>query len=211
MEGVDLIKWEGPREVPIRVGDFLTMDIPEESFHAITAWALLEHVRSPSAFIEKISRLLHRDGRFVFLIPNVAAPGIKYSCSEDVPRHLWMFTPETVEGYLERYGMHSLSIHHDDSIYTAYPSGLVRRKLSTLTGEETRCSRYQNKSVAILRNRELKGNMRKWLSEVVRSVGPLDLALDAVDLGVGLILARISKAMGNYGVITVTAVKARNS
>lgn len=207
VEGVDLIRWEGARDVTIRVGDFVTMDIPEGSFHAITAWALLEHVRHPSRFIEKISRLLHPDGRFVFLVPNVSAPGIKYSCAEDVPRHLWMFTPGTVEGYLERYGMRPLSVYHDDSIYTAYPFGLVRRKLSALIREETRCSRYQNKSVAVLRNRELKGNLKKWLSEVVRSVGPLDLALDAVDMAVGLALARISKALGNYGVITVVAVK----
>ncbi len=208
VEGVDLIKWEGARDVPIRVGDFVTMDIPEESFHAVTAWALLEHVRCPSLFIEKISRLLRPDGRFVFLIPNASAPGIKYSCAEDVPRHLWLFTPETVEGYLHRYGMRPLSMHHDDSIYTAYPFGLVRRILGSLTNGETRCSKYQNKSVAILRNREIKGNLKAWLAEVVRNVGPFDLALDALDMAVALALARISKIIGNYGVLTVTAEKA---
>lgn len=207
VEGVDMIRWDDAQEVPIRVGDFLTMELPGESYNAITAWALLEHVRRPSLFIEKISRLLHRDGRFIFLVPNVSAPGMKYACAEDVPRHLWMFTPETVAGYLHRHGMRPLSISHVAAIYTAYPFGLVRRYASRLTGEETRCSRYQNRSVGLLRNREVKANLRNWLSEVFRSVGPLDLVLDAIDLVLGLTLAQLSKAIRNYGVMTVVAGK----
>ena len=101
--------------------------------------------------------------------------------------------------------MEIVHIHHDDSIYTAYPFGLVRYALQNLRGKETRCTRYENRSVALLRNRQIKGNLGVWLNEVLKTVGPMDLILDAVDLGIGVALAKISQVMGNYGVLTVVA------
>ena len=62
--------WGTPHDVPIRVGDFLTMDFREKHYDAITAWALLEHVRAPSAFFKRVSQLLKDDGILVFAVPN---------------------------------------------------------------------------------------------------------------------------------------------
>lgn len=205
VEGVDLLAWETPHDVPIRVGDFLSMDLPERHYTVITAWAILEHVRNPSAFFRKISRLLHEDGRFVFVVPNFHAPGMRHSCTEDVPRHLHLFTPRAVRAHLKNHGMEVLRIYHDDSLYTAYPFGLVRYGLHRLRRKELRCTRYQNRSVALLRNRQIKGNLGTWLAEVFRTVGPADLIVDAVDLAVGVALAKMSKWIRNYGVITVVA------
>lgn len=207
VEGVDLLDWENPYGLVIRVGDFAKMDLPERHYDAITAWALLEHLRKPSTCFEKVSRLLKDDGRFVFLVPNFEAPGMRRSCTEDVPRHLQLFTPRAARAYLRKYGMDVQAIHHQDSIFTAYPFGLLRYGLRRLYGKETHCTRYENKSVAVLRNRQIKGNVRAWLREVFTSVGPMDIALDAMDLCVGIAIANISKIIGNYGVITVIAEK----
>ncbi|MBM3299923.1 MAG: class I SAM-dependent methyltransferase [Deltaproteobacteria bacterium] len=207
VEGVDLIEWNTPHHVPIRVGDFVEMDLPERHYDVVTAWALLEHVRKPSQFFEKVSRILKDDGRFVFIVPNFSAPGMRMSCTEDVPRHLHLFTPKAVEGYLDRFGMMAVTIHHRADIYTAYPFGLLRYGLLRLLQRETRCTRYQNRSVSVLRNRQIKGNLQAWLGEVVRVVGPVDILLDAVDLCLGVIVANFSKIIRNYGVMTVTARK----
>jgi len=205
VEGVDLLDWETPLDVPIRVGDFLNMELPERHYKFITAWAILEHVRNPSAFFRKISRLLREDGRFVFVVPNFSAPGMRHACTEDIPRHLHLFTPRAVKAHLNNHGMEVLKIHHDDSLYTAYPFGLLRYGLYKFRRRDSRCTRYQNRSVAVLRNRQIKGNLGTWLAEVIKTVGPADMILDTIDLTMGVILAKISKLMGNYGVITVVA------
>ncbi|MEJ2718384.1 MAG: methyltransferase domain-containing protein, partial [Deltaproteobacteria bacterium] len=187
--------------------NFLTMDLPSGAYDAVTAWALLEHVHNPSLFFEKISHLLKKGGRFIFVVPNISAIGMRHSCTEDIPRHLWLFSPRAVKRYLERYGMEAASILHDGRIYRAYPFGLLRYGLSTRNRTARRCGLYENRSVALLRNRQIKGNLREWVSEIVTSVGPKDLTLDAVDLALGIVLATISKMFRNYGVITVVAAK----
>ncbi len=63
VEGVDLMAWDNPDLLPIKIGDFLEMDLPWESYDVLTAWALLEHVRRPSAFFRKVVRLLKKDGK----------------------------------------------------------------------------------------------------------------------------------------------------
>lgn len=209
VEGVDLMSWGTSHAIPIRVGDFLTMDFQEGNYDAITAWALLEHVRAPSAFFDRVSRLLKDEGLFIFVVPNFGALGMKHCCTEDIPRHLWLFTPRAVENYLGRYGMEARAVFHSDALYTAYPFGLVRYGLQKLWKRTTSCRSYQNKSVALLRNRQVKGNARAWLAEVFRSLGPLDVALDLADLALGVLLAQASKLTRNYGVITVVAGRIR--
>lgn len=204
-QGVDLLRWDAPHSVSIRVGDFVAMDLPEESYDVITAWALLEHVRRPSAFFKKVSRLLKDDGRFVFVVSNFAAPGMRRSCTEDIPRHLQLFTPKAVESYLNTYGMKSVAVYHNDRIYSCYPFGLLRHSLPGRVGNDKRCATFQNRSVALLRNRQIRGNARAWLSEVFKTIGLVDIALDAVDLALGVALATYSKIIGNYGVLTVVA------
>jgi SAM-dependent methyltransferase len=208
-EGVDLLAWDAPHKVSIKVGDFVTMDFPEECYDVITAWALLEHVRRPSLFFRKISHLLKENGHFVFVVSNFAAPGMRHSCTEDVPRHLQLFTPQAVEAYLNKFDMKSLVCFHNDRLYSCYPFGLVRYGLLRLRRNESRCSSFQNRSVALLRNRQIKGNAGSWLSEVFRSVGPLDIILDAIDLALGVVIANYSKIIRNYGVMTVIATSNR--
>ena len=207
VEGVDLMDWDSPYNLPIKVGDFLAMDLPERAYNVVTAWALLEHVREPSKFFGKISGLLKADGKFIFVVPNVQAPGMRHACSEDIPRHLWLFTPAAVRRYLDRFGMDAALILHNGRIYQAHPFGLLRYWLRGLRKKETRCALYENKAVALLRNRQIKGNLRPWIADTMESVGPVDLFLDAVDLGIGVALAFVSSMMGNYGVMTVIACK----
>lgn len=207
--GVDLLSWKSDFQVPIVVGDFLQMAFPQGSYDVVTAWAVLEHVRQPSLFFRKISEVLNRDGRFVFVVPNISAPGAQYSCAEDIPRHLWLFTPDTAKQYLCRFGMEIVDIKHDGAIYTSYPFGLVRRAVLGRGHNGSRCREFQNKSVALLRNRQIKGNFRNWLSEVFTTLPAKDIAVDMIDLSTALITAYVSKLMKNYGVMTVIARKIR--
>jgi SAM-dependent methyltransferase len=207
VEGVDAVPWHDARDVPIRIGNFPEMDFSHSRYAAITAWASLEHVRKPSLFFGKVERLLADDGVFVFLVPNVSAPGMRRCCTQDVPRHLWLFTPGAASSYLDKYGMKVLAIHHHDRVYTSYPFGLVRYGFRRIRKKVTRCSEYNNKAVELLENRQIQGNMVFWMRDVVRKLGPLDVLIDTLDLAVGISVAKLSALMRNYGIITVIADK----
>jgi len=208
-EGVDLLDWGSPHNLPIRVGDFLEMDLPERSYDAVTAWALIEHVRKPSDYFAKVSSLLTDDGHFVFVVPNFGAPGMRHSCTEDIPRHLHLFTSRAIDAYLGAYDMRVQKLYHSSALYTAYPFGLLRYGILRLLGGQTLCSRYENRSVALLRGIQIRGNLLSWLKEVVSTVSSIDMIVDAFDLGLGIAVAETSKLVGNYGVITVIAVPNR--
>lgn len=207
VHGVDVFDWGSPYQVPISIGEFPTMELPEAGFDVVTAWALLEHVKHPSRYIEHIARLLKPGGQFIFVVPNLSAPGMKYSCAEDVPRHLWLFSPGTVRAYAGNNGLSVVSILHDGAIYKNYPFGLLRRWILNLTGTETRCSRYGNRSVALLMNRQLRGNLTWWLKEVLAHLPPHVICIDMVDLAMGIGLSTWGRLIGNYPVITVIAEK----
>ncbi|MFA6222850.1 MAG: class I SAM-dependent methyltransferase [Desulfomonilaceae bacterium] len=208
-EGVDFADWGSSKnDVKIRLGNFPSMDYPGESYNVITSWAVLEHVRYPSLFFQKIGKLLDKDGAFIFTVPNVSAPGMKLSCDEDVPRHLWLFTPSTTKDYLLKYGMRVETILHNGKVYRSYPFGLLRYGWHVLfEKKDPVCSVYQNKSVALLRNRSVSVHYGDWVRDVLRTVSPLDIVVDGLDLGLGLMLANLSKWTKNYGVITVIARK----
>jgi SAM-dependent methyltransferase len=206
-EGVDLMPWETQLPVPIHVGNFLEMDLEAAHYDVVTAWALLEHVRTPSGFFERVPRLLKSGGRFIFVVPNFAAPGMRCTCTEDIPRHLWLFTPQAVAAYLSKNGMAARVIFHNDILYTAYPFGLLRYAVLNLFRPTTSCTGFGNQAVALLQNRQVQGNTRWWLSQIAKNLGPVDMAVDAMDLCLGVLVAEWSKLIGNYGVMTVVATR----
>ncbi|MBI5248452.1 MAG: class I SAM-dependent methyltransferase [Desulfomonile tiedjei] len=206
-EGVDLIPWNRSEHPSILIGDLIEMDLPENYYDAITAWAVLEHVRRPSLYFRKVSTLLKDKGLFIFIVPNFDALGMRRSCSEDIPRHLWLFTTRSVKSYLEKNGMDVVRIMHNSSIYTAYPFGLLRDLLYGLSPRPRHCSAIENRSVSLLRNAQLRGNLLRWLSEVRSRVKPSDMLLDALDLAMGVALSKWSSLIRNYGIITVIASK----
>jgi O-antigen biosynthesis protein len=58
----------------VHVGDVETMELPFEpaSFDAIVCGDLVEHLRDPRAFLERVRPLLRADGRVVLSTPNIA-------------------------------------------------------------------------------------------------------------------------------------------
>jgi 2-polyprenyl-3-methyl-5-hydroxy-6-metoxy-1,4-benzoquinol methylase len=58
----------------IRVGDVeaMQLDLPEGSFDVILCADVIEHLRDPGAFLERIRPLLRAGGRLVLSTPNIA-------------------------------------------------------------------------------------------------------------------------------------------
>jgi SAM-dependent methyltransferase len=204
-EGVDLIDWGNPHGLKIHLGDFSEMQLPQGTYDVTTAWSSLEHVRKPSLFFLQSSLLLKPGGFFIFIVPNFMAPGMRYCCTQDVPRHLWLFSPIAIHLYAEKFGFIVSNIYHDDSIYTCYPFGMVRYGLSRT--KSRKCHDYENRSVAMLQHLSFRDNYSNWIKDVLKTLPLKDIFIDAIDLGIGVVLAKLSKYLRNYGMITVVLRK----
>jgi len=84
--------------------EFDRIPVHEPRYDAVTAWAVLEHVHDPTAYFQKASDVVKKGGLFVFLVQNFQSVASRCLFCEDVPRHLYFFTRETVKRYLEKTG-----------------------------------------------------------------------------------------------------------
>lgn len=75
-------------------------------FGFITLWHVMEHLYSPDRYWEEFHRLLAKDGYLIVAVPNHhgydAKHYGKYWAGYDVPRHLWHFSPKTMQLLAER-------------------------------------------------------------------------------------------------------------
>jgi len=92
-----------PGGMPIRYGDFLAMDFGDQRFDAITLWAVLEHVYYPGKFVEKASMLLKPGGKLVVLVTNLNSIQSRFYQADDYPRHLTLFTRESIARLCRRH------------------------------------------------------------------------------------------------------------
>ncbi|PYV27154.1 MAG: hypothetical protein DMG27_04765 [Acidobacteria bacterium] len=103
VEGVEVSRSASPiRDFVVYSQPFPEIPIETPSYDAVTAWAVLEHVHSPMAYFQKAAKVLKPGGIFVFLVPNSDSLASRHLFCEDVPRHLFFFTRQTVKQYLQR-------------------------------------------------------------------------------------------------------------
>ncbi len=78
------------------------------SFDVITMWHVLEHVHDLHGYLQTYLRILKRDGRLIIAVPNYtsydAAVYKNYWAAYDVPRHLYHFSPASMQVLLEQKG-----------------------------------------------------------------------------------------------------------
>jgi 2-polyprenyl-3-methyl-5-hydroxy-6-metoxy-1,4-benzoquinol methylase len=84
-------------------------ELPATSFNAITMWHVLEHVHELHAYIKQIAGLLATNGKLFIAVPNYtskdAAIYKAHWAAYDVPRHLYHFSPQSMEKLLSLHGL----------------------------------------------------------------------------------------------------------
>lgn len=84
----------------------------DASFDAVTMWDVLEHLHDPLAGLQEIGRILKPDGILVVRVPNLASWDAKLFSTAwaglDAPRHLYIFTPQTLSALLDKAGFETL-------------------------------------------------------------------------------------------------------
>lgn len=80
----------------------------DRSFDAITLWHVMEHIENLSELWALLKRQLQDGGRLIVAVPNCSSADAQIYKSMwgayDVPRHLWHFTPDTMQQMAVRHG-----------------------------------------------------------------------------------------------------------
>ena len=81
--------------------------LPDETYHAITLWHVLEHVHRLDETIEQLSKILTKEGKLIVAVPNYKShDAMHYGAhwaAYDVPRHLYHFSPQSIKLLMQRH------------------------------------------------------------------------------------------------------------
>ena len=84
-------------------------NFPHGFFDAITLWHVMEHVHDLHLYIEQLKNLLTQSGKLYVAVPNYESlDGNIYRsfwAAYDVPRHLYHFSPRSVEVLMKQHGL----------------------------------------------------------------------------------------------------------
>ncbi len=104
------------RGLDVKTGILDAVQLAPAQFDLILMKYALEHVHSPRATLTRIRQLLKPGGRAVFWVPNVASWDARLfgACWRglDAPRHLYIFTPDTVRQLVEKSGMRLIDVSY---------------------------------------------------------------------------------------------------
>ncbi len=132
VEGVEVSSATTPiRDFKVYNQPFPEIPVDTPTYDAVTAWAVLEHVHDPMAHFAKASKVLQPGGLLVFLVTNFESLASRYLFGEDVPRHLFFFTRNTVKSYLQRTGFRLEREDNDRNIYQTPPQNWIYFLLRT--------------------------------------------------------------------------------
>jgi 2-polyprenyl-3-methyl-5-hydroxy-6-metoxy-1,4-benzoquinol methylase len=110
--------------------------LPENRFDVVTMWHVLEHTFDPAAALKQIHRVLKPGGSLLLEVPNYASPLVsffkKYWFPMDVPRHLFQFTPATLQAMLAQAGFERARIKGVPAPEAIVWSAAARRQASPI-------------------------------------------------------------------------------
>jgi len=86
------------------------------SFDLITLWQVLEHLPEPMKTLETLTQLLKEGGILAISTPNIESLQAEMGKNQwfhlDPPRHLYLYSPQTLEQIMGSFGFALQEIHH---------------------------------------------------------------------------------------------------
>src|SRR6202007_3487231 len=83
--------------------------LDEKSFDAITLWHVLEHVHDLNGTMNSLKKLLKEKGKLLIAVPNYTSLDAsiykEHWAAYDVPRHLYHFSPKSMEALAGKHGL----------------------------------------------------------------------------------------------------------
>lgn len=100
---------------------FPACGFPDTCFDVVVMWHSLEHFLDPVSYLKEAYRVLKPDGLLMAEVPNIDSWQARISGGNwfhlDVPRHVFHFSPVSLEHYLEKTGFEVRVISHFSPIY----------------------------------------------------------------------------------------------
>lgn len=94
--------------VTVHPGRFSEIALPEETYDVVALWNVVEHLEHPVGDLRYARRLLKPGGWLIFSVPNLESLERRifgaYWVGWDLPRHLYLFPQETLDGILASLG-----------------------------------------------------------------------------------------------------------
>lgn len=110
------------------IGQFY--QLRESSYDVITMWHVLEHVHDLQGYIAKLKLLLTENGKLFIAVPNYtskdAAAYKEQWAAYDVPRHLYHFSPRSMQVLMEKHGLRILQ--HKPMWYDSFYVSMLSSK-----------------------------------------------------------------------------------
>ncbi|MCU0396030.1 MAG: class I SAM-dependent methyltransferase [Chitinophagaceae bacterium] len=82
--------------------------LPDAQYDVITLWHVLEHIHDLHGYWEQFARLLRPGGTLLIAVPNFtsrdASEYQQYWAAYDVPRHLYHFSPQSMQQLAAQHG-----------------------------------------------------------------------------------------------------------
>jgi SAM-dependent methyltransferase len=163
-------------------------DLPDQQFDVITAWAVFEHLHDPLGAFRESARLLRPGGSLIVEVPNLRSVRGWFSRMEDIPRHLYLFSPGPLAQYGRRVGLRLETVHHVTDLFSDASGAeavryLAARSLGISTAEFFRIYRTPRRerfrtwpvTSAVLAAAGLGGRilLSNWLVRVARISGEI--------------------------------------
>lgn len=110
------------------IGQFYQLQ--ESSYDVITMWHVLEHVHDLQGYIAKLKLLMTENGKLFIAVPNYtskdAAAYKEQWAAYDVPRHLYHFSPRSMQVLMEKHGLRILQ--HKPMWYDSFYVSMLSSK-----------------------------------------------------------------------------------
>lgn len=104
--------------------------LPAASYDAITLWHVLEHVHDLQVYVQQLKNLLKENGKIFIALPNYTAKDAAiykdYWAAYDTPRHLYHFSPRSMQVLIERNGLKLLQ--HKPMWYDSFYISMLSSK-----------------------------------------------------------------------------------
>ncbi|HZQ66951.1 MAG TPA: class I SAM-dependent methyltransferase [Terriglobales bacterium] len=117
------------------VGDVLDASYAENTFDAVTAFHVMEHMYNPREVMAKVLSWLKPGGVFTITLPNIDSLEARifggYWFGLDVPRHLWQFSPRALAAMAASVGLEVVEVGTTRSCYldNSIRNGIAEWKL----------------------------------------------------------------------------------
>ncbi|MBX2934551.1 MAG: class I SAM-dependent methyltransferase [Ferruginibacter sp.] len=89
-------------------------ELEPASYHAITMWHVLEHVHELHAYMKQLGNLLSPSGKLFIAVPNYTSKDAEiygeHWAAYDVPRHLYHFSPQSINNLLSQHNLKLVSL-----------------------------------------------------------------------------------------------------